>query len=396
MGDAVVITGCGAVTSMAASAAGTWAALNDGASGVRRLSHGETERLGCISAGLAVPVDAAALGVSARDARIMRLPGLMLLAGAREAMRQARLDPATYGPDEVGFYAGMGMVDPAADDLASAVAASRGEDGIDYARFFADGYREIYPLWPLAMLNNVGFCLAALHLGVRGDNAVFSPGADAALLALAEACAAVRTDRVAAALAAGVSEAASPHSIARAGLAGGWSDPASRCALGEAAAALVVETEAGARARGVAPLAAVVGWGFSSAPRPAQAFVAAMEQALERDGAAGRPVDTVVLHDERCGEVDRAERAAVRKVCAERAASPALVSSKRRLGDALAGGAAVDLALAVHALAGGALPAALRVGPRRRSVPAAPPRRIIVNARSWSGACGSVLLDAVE
>jgi 3-oxoacyl-[acyl-carrier-protein] synthase II len=404
MGERTVITGCGAVTSVAASAAETWSAVVAGATGVGPIEGFDASGFACHLAAQVLGFHTESLGVSPRDARIMGLPGLMLLGSGREAMVQAGLRGATPGPDEIGIFAGMGMVDRAPEDLRAAVAGSRAPTGIDYERFFGDGYREIYPLWPLAMLNNVGFCLAALHLGARGENAVFSPGADAALLAVAEASSAVASGRAAAALAGGASERVTADSLARAHLAGGWGQQAANCALGEGAAVLVLEAESMARARGATPRAVVAGWGFAHAACASDGFVAAMASALERVGPAPRPADTAVLHDERCRGAAGAERDAVASVFGRQAEPTALLSSKEMLGHALAGGAAVDVVLAVHVLDGGFVPRSLIQGgggprPPADGTPcgaAVRPRRIVVNAQSWSGAYGCLILDAVE
>jgi 3-oxoacyl-[acyl-carrier-protein] synthase II len=398
-----MITGCGAVTSVGTSAAGTWSAVLAGTSGIGPVERFATDGYACSSAALVFGVSAETAGVGPRDAWIMGLPALMLLVSGREAMAQAGLHAAPPEPDEIGFFAGMGMVDPTPEDLGGAVLASREPAGIDYRRFFGDGYREIHPLWPLVMLNNVGFCLAALHLGVRGDNAVFSPGADSALLALAEASAAVESSRTAATLSGGASERVSPESLARAHIVGGWDRPGARCALGEGAAALVVERESVARARGAVPLAAVAGWGFSHAASAREGFEAAMTSAIERAGQVV-PADAVVLHDESCGEAARAEREAVATVLQGQTRPPALLSSKKMLGHALAGGAAVDIALATRMLGEGFVPRSLAEGAWGPGPSAGPmlaragarPRRVLVNARGWSGACGCVVLDAAS
>lgn len=397
MRERTVITGCGAVTSVAAYAAGTWSAAVAGATGVSPIEGFDASGFTCRLAAQVSGLDGESLGVSPRDARIMGLPGLMLLGSGREAMAEAGLRGEAASPEEIGFFAGMGMVDPAPEDLRAAVAVSRAPAGIDYERFFGDGYRQIYPLWPLAMLNNVGFCLAALHLGVRGDNAVFSPGADAALLAVAEASAAVSAGRAAAALAGGTSERVCTGSLARAHLVGGWGEPGANCALGEGAALLVVEAESVARARGATPRAVVSGWGFSHAASASEGFEAAMESALETAGRDPRPADTVILHDERCRGTAGAERDAIAHILGGKAQPTALLSSKGMLGHALAGGAAVDVVLAVHTLDGGLVP---RLLIQDAGAPpcdaAARPHRIVVNARSWSDTYGSLILDAVE
>jgi 3-oxoacyl-[acyl-carrier-protein] synthase II len=400
MRDSAVVTGCGAVTSVGTSAAATWSAVRAGTSGLRAFTMADAQVFGAPVSG----IDADTLGVGSRDAWIMGLPALMLLGSAREAMAEAGLDPSACGPDEIGFFAGMGMVDPAPADLRAAALASRGPEGIDYRRFFGDGYREIHPLWPLAMLNNVGFCLSARLAGVRGENAVFSPGADSALLALSEASDTVVSGRAAAALAAGASERVSAASVTRARILGGWDAPECRCAPGECAAVLVVESADSARARGAVPLAAVPGWGFSSAVTASEGFAAAMTLAVERARREARPVDAVILHDERCGGVDSAEREAVAVVLGAQPTPPALLSSKRLLGHCLAGGSAADAVLAVRMLAEGVLPQPLAQPARAPGRPgeAAPdrtavrPRRIVVNSRSWSGSYGSVVLDVME
>ena len=401
MRENAVITGCGAVTSVGTSAGVTWSAVRAGRSGIRTPAVAGAERPACRSVARVSGIDADTLGVGARDAQIMGLPALMLLGSAREAMTEARLDRAVCGSDEIGFYAGMGMVDPAPEDLRAAVLGSRRPDGIDYRRFFNDAYREIHPLWPLAMLNNVGFCLSALLVGARGENAVFSPGADSALLALSEASDTVVSGRAAAAVAAGASERVSAASVTRARIVGGWGEPECSCAPGECAAALVIESADAARARGAAPLATVAGWGFSSA---SEGFAAAMTLAVERASRAARPADAVLLHDERCRGTDMAEREAIAEVLGAQETPPVLLSSKELIGHGLAGGSATDVVLAVRMLVEGLLPAtlarpALACGRPGGAVPgwtAVRPRRIVVNSCSWSGSFGSVVLDVVE
>ena len=225
---------------------------------------------------------------------------------------------------------------------------------------------------------------------------MFSPGADAALLAVAEASAAVASGRAAAALAGGASERVSTGSLARAHLVGGWGGSGAGCALGEGAAALVLEAESVARTRDAAPRAVVAGWGFSHAARASDGFAAAIASALERAGSDPRPADAVILHDERCGEAAKAERDAVADVLGRQAEPMALLSSKEMLGHALAGGAAVDVVLAVQALDGGFVPRSMiRNGGGPPCGAAVRPRRVVVNARSWSGAYGCLILDAV-
>jgi 3-oxoacyl-[acyl-carrier-protein] synthase II len=228
MADRVAITGAGAVSALGASAAATLAGWARGEGGIRPIADWDASGFACRAAARAARPDPETLGVHPRDARIMGAPALWLLQAGREAAAGAGLPAAGIPPEALGCFAAMGMVDPDAADLQGAVRKSRGEAGLDFGKFYAGAYREIHPLWPLAMLNNVGFCLAAIGLGLRGENATFSPSPDGTLTALAEAAAAVVEGRAAAVLAGGVGEAVSPWSLARAHLSAVLS-PAGAC-----------------------------------------------------------------------------------------------------------------------------------------------------------------------
>ena len=171
----------------------------------------------------------------------------------------------------------MEAPDPLPEDLARAAFLSRRGEACDWPEFYGGAFREIHPLWPLAMLNNVGFAVAAQALGVWGENAVFSPAADMGARAVAEAAAALREGRCTVALAGGATDRLTPLGLARAHLLAGipeGSAPAPDEALlpGEAAGVLVLEREADAAARGAPALAVVAGWAFGRAgdgPPPA-------------------------------------------------------------------------------------------------------------------------------
>jgi hypothetical protein len=152
---------------------------------------------------------------------------------------------AALPPEAVGLYVATGMIDSAPADLLPAIAASRGGDGdFDAGRFLEDGFRSLHPLWPLAMLPNVVVGQMAADLDVRGDHLVTGPEADA-----------VRDGVVRGAVAAGVSETVGPGSLARARLRGVAATP-----IGEGGAALWLEREDEARARGLSPLGRLCGW----------------------------------------------------------------------------------------------------------------------------------------
>lgn len=361
MTDRVVVTGVGAVTALAGDAAASWAAVREARGVVASRATGERR----------LAIDPEELGIGERDAWLLGPPGSALLLAARQAAAQAGLALDPSESDEVGFFAAMGMVDPDIADLRTAVTSSLAADGFALARFFSDGYRDLNPLLPLAMLNNVAFCRVCAALGVRGDNAVLSPAADAGVAAIVEAAAAASAGIAATVLAGGASERVSALSEARARLLEEPGGRAPRPPIAEGAAVLVLEPERRARERDVHPLAALAGWGLACEADPARARAAAIRQATERAGADLRAVD-LILPCARSGDgaADPAAAAVERLPVAE------------RLGDLGAGTAAVNAVLATFALAGGAGRGACRAA--------------LIEVRGREGRHAALLLTAVE
>ena len=375
MGERVVVTGTGAVTALGATAATTWRAVRDDQAPPRYPAGLPADAAARAATGT-VALDASALGVSAREAWLMGRPALALLAAAREAVAQANLPAGLVAPEDIAFFAAMGMVDPAVDDLRGAVMSSLGPDGLELERFFHEGHRTIHPLWPLAMLNNVGFCQVCASLGVRGDNAVFSPGVDAGVVAVVEATAAVAEGRAAVALAGGAGETVSALSLARSRLVGDPHPERRGCPLGEGGGVLVLEREADARERGARPLAVVAGWGYAFGEDDSHARTRALRDAVERAGVEVEAIELAIVSGQ--------PREGGSALGPEPGAAPPLaLDSASRLGDLLAGAAVVDAVLATQALSedgrGGG-----------------PPRVALVSARGRSGHAAALLLAAVE
>ncbi len=307
----------------------------------------------------------------------------LLMASVDEALRGAAFDPGMIEPADRGFFAGMGMVDYHVEDLLPAVLKSLGPDGtIDYDRFFPEGYREIYPLWPLGMLNNVAFCQASIHFGLGGENGVFCPHGDAGVMALYEAASALREGRVKMAVAGGVSEEISPLSLARARLNG---FPCLPGFLGEAGAMLVLEPASQAEQRGVRILGEILGFGFSCEKSEAGSFASrraissAMREALSDAGLGPAGVDLVMV-----GSFCQEEREAVRELFAAQSKPPVILTTPVVFGETLAAGPVLNGALALVLPRDAKLPGDLRLASGRFN--------ILVNGISCEGGCGSFVL----
>ncbi len=169
--DPVAITGLGAVCSLGNSVPEIVGSFLSGKSGTGEITGFDAGGFGCQAAQVK-NLPPLKTDVIPQLALTMGKHLSLLMAAVDEALRGAAISPGVFAPGDMGFFAGMGMVDYHVEDLLASVAKSLDrEGGIDYDRFFLEGYREIYPLWPLGMLNNVAFCQASIHFGFAGKTA---------------------------------------------------------------------------------------------------------------------------------------------------------------------------------------------------------------------------------
>ena len=262
----VVITGAGMVTSLGRSRSETWSALLAGRCGVGPIQGFDCAGFSCRVAAQALNFDWSDIARQSKHETILDLHSYMLLESARDAYRKAGLERGSFAAEQVGFFVGMGMVDHDLEQLMPAV--TRCVDGagrFDGAAFYTSGYQEIHPLFILSLSNNVSFCQVAIELGIRGENAVFAPHADAGAQAIAEGVRTVAEGKASVVLAGGVSEKITPQSLARAHLHGSlnldehsqffacrpFGAARSGTVLGEGCGVLCLESRASADRRGV-------------------------------------------------------------------------------------------------------------------------------------------------
>ncbi len=424
MDDRVVITGTGIVCSLGSSAGEVWDAFLSGKDGVRPLEGFPAEGFDCSFGARIEGLDPADLGIAPRNFRIMDIHSYMLMKCARDAFLQSALDAASIPKEEIGFFAGMGMVDYKVEDLLPAVLKSlNGGSALDYESFYSQGYKEIYPLWPLSMLNNISFCHTAISLDIRGENTVFSPHADSGAQAVAEGVKTILDEKSQAVLAGGVSEKISPLSLARSGLSGilntekkksgGICRPfgadRSGTVLGEGCGVLALELHSSAAKRGVACLASITGYGAAceterDRPGPtARAISLSMEHALESADLAPSDIDVVIAHGDGTRTGDGNEIEAIHRVFSERIETLHVFSSKGALGHLLAGAPLVDIILGISMLRSGVIPATLNSAPPESSIRfnlvsgepiKADPKKILINCRSCEGQSASLIIEA--
>lgn len=392
----VVVTGAGSVSSIGATSSETWTALLGGQNGIRPVRGFDAGGFGRLFAAQVGDLTAENLGIHPRDARIMDLHSLMLMSAARQAYGAAGLADAGIAGDAIGFFAGMGMVDYEVDDILPAVLKSLGPAGVDYGRFYAGAYRDIHPLWPLSMLNNVTFCQVAIDLGIKGENAVFCPHADSGAVAITEAVGALCEERAEAVLTGGVSEKISPLSIAR----GLFAEILKRApeepgtVLGEGAAILCLENRASADRRGATYSVAVAGYGHCCAPRDdgtaplPGAIAGAMSAALERASLQPKDIDVVIVHRDGTEQADKSEDEGLLSIFGDLRNLP-VFSTKPAFGHLLAAAPAMDIVVATMMIERGIIP------PIWSGKPAQQVRNVMVNCQSYEGQCATIIVQAV-
>jgi 3-oxoacyl-[acyl-carrier-protein] synthase II len=425
MDQDIVITGSGIVCSLGNTLAEVWDALLSSGHGIRPVEGFDASGFSCRTGAQVRGIDPSGLDIPRRDARIMGKHSCMLIKGSRDAYRTAKIDGSSVPGEDIGFFAGMGMVDYGIDDLLPAVLKSLGPDGsLDYDRFYTDGYQEIYPLWPLSMLNNISFCQAAIGLNIRGENTVFSPHADSGGQAVAEAASALLEKKATVVFAGGVSEVISPLSIARAGTFGVLNESGDEsrqyCSpfgqnrkgtvLGEGCGIVSLETKSSADGRGTGYSARIEGYGYACEKEKDALCpsVSAMSQSMEHAVAVAgiRPddIDVIIAHGDGTIDSDSNEAAAIHNVfhnCVDRMI---VYSSKSALGNLLAAGPAVDVILGTCMIEHGIIPPIPFVDTpdssvRFRLVTGGPlsfrPSRIMINAFSYEGQCTSLIIGAM-
>ena len=133
--------------------------------------------------------------------------------------------------------------------------------------------------------------------------------------------------------------------------------------MGEGAAALVLETEAGARARGAAILAEVAGYGASAdafhvtAPRDdGRGGALAILQALRSAGAKPEDIGYINAHGTGTQLNDLAETRAIKNALGERAYEVPISSTKSMTGHMMGATGALEAIFCVQAIRTGVLP----------------------------------------
>ncbi|ODV05574.1 MAG: beta-ketoacyl synthase [Rubrivivax sp. SCN 70-15] len=355
----ICVTGCGVVSPIGSDLAAFDEALFGGRSAVEAYT---LELPG--SDPVRVPVARCRFDESA-----MRTPSrvpadrgtAMALASAASAASGARLIAGSVDPERLGVFWGSGMGGASTFDAT--------------CRQVYGEARRIRPTSVVTAMPNAPVAELALLFGARGAAIGFACACASAAVAIGEAMRALRDGRIDVAVVGGSDALLSP------GVIGAWQamrvlappgdDAAQACrpfaadragfALGEGAAAFVLEAEPHARARGARWTSVLSGFatncdGLHITQPDAGGQSRAMTAALKDAGLAAADIGHVNAHGTATTAGDAAEAQSLRRTFGP--GGPAVTATKSVLGHLLGAGGAVELLATLRALERGLAPPA--------------------------------------
>lgn len=356
----VVITGLGAISSLGVGADRNFEQALAGQSGIGLLQlGGDRQRPDTPAAQIRGPLPEL---VKNSELPIFDRFSLLGWAAASEALAQSGLD-ATVAPERSGVFWGSGMG-----------GAGTVESG--YVDLFIDGKTRVRPMSVVAGMTNAAAAQIALRCGFKGSVNNYSSACVSSAQAIGEAYRHIRhgyADRVLA----GGSEALLCYGVVTA-----WDSlrvlapfdaehPERSCrpfsagrgglVLGEAGAAVMLESLESAQARGATILAELVAYGTSNdathITKPdADGQERAMRQALEQSGLPASAIGYINAHGAGTPAGDLAETTSIKQAFGPLARDLMVSSTKSMHGHALGAAGALEFVMTTQAVRHGAVP----------------------------------------
>ena len=283
----------------------------------------------------------------------------MALAAARDAARDAGLEPGRFDPERLGIFWGSGMAGAATFEATCRTV-------------YADR-RRMRPTSVVTTMPNAPVAELALRFGARGAALAYACACASSAVAIGEAMRAIRAGWIDVAIAGGSESMLTPGVLASwqamrvlAPVSASASSSASVAAcvpalsadrngfaLGEAAAAFVLESAAHASARGASRIASLAGYatncdGVHITQPDAAGQARAMRAALADAGLAPGDIGYVNAHGTATLAGDAAEAESIARVFG--AHGVPVSSTKAIHGHLLGAGGAVELLVAMRAL----------------------------------------------
>ena len=372
----VVVTGIGVVSPVGIGADVSWDALVAGRSGIADITLFDTTDYPIHVAGEVKDFDVAQY-MDGKDARRHDRNTHFAVAASGEALRDAgllnadgRLDTSQADPDRFGMIVGtaIGGIGMIADGLATL--RDRGPDRVS-------------PFLLPHMIPDAASGMVAIQYGIRGPNLAVVSACATGGHVIGEAMETIVRGQADLMLGAGTEAVIVPIAFAGFGQMRALGTPidpdtgaydptiASRpfdatrngFVVSEGASVLVLEELEHARARGVTPIAEVIGYGSSSdafhmaAPaEKGEGSQRSMRAALERAGIGPEKVDYINAHGTSTPLNDRYESAAISAVFGEHASKLAVSSTKSMTGHMMGAAGAFEAFVCARVVQSGCIP----------------------------------------
>ena len=361
-GRRVVITGYGAVTDLANSAPGSWAAMRDGRSGVRAIDLPNFDDFQGWTVRIAGQVrEWTPDFLEHREAKRIDRCTLLGMGAAEEAVRHCGLDFTAGDPTRRGIVIGSGIG-----------GIQTIEDGV--VVLYNKGPSRLSPFTVPRLMVNAVTGNISIRFNLQGPASAHATACASSGHAIGDAMGYIRRGHADVMIAGGAEAAVTPLCVGAFMTMKALStrndapEKASRpfdidrdgFVLAEGAAMFVLESEEHARARGANILGELVGFGNSSDAGHITAPDAegrgagnAMKWALEDAGLDADRIDYINAHGTSTPLGDKAEVAAVKKIFGERSrlgGGLVMSSTKSVHGHTLGASGAVEMIACLHAI----------------------------------------------
>jgi 3-oxoacyl-[acyl-carrier-protein] synthase-1 len=365
----IVITGTGAICGAGRTPADILEAVRAGRSAIGPIGQWDASKWPVRSAAEVADFNAGALLNDRKLFKLIRRTDVFGIYAAGQAIDAAglarhrdALDPeaATRFNDRTGVYVGSGggSYENQYDYLPLLASA----DG-SLPAFGRDLGATVNPMWLLRSLPNNVLCHVGIRHGLKGSNACITNHSISGALAVIEAAAALRSGESERVVAIGHDAPIEPQALLYYHGVGLMTEGALRpfdagrsgSAMGEGAAALLLETEASAAARGVAALGEILGSGSASEGEgllpirdDGDGLARAIALALDDAGIRAGEVGMIVAHGNGTRSGDASEARALQAVFGS--APPPVTAFKWAFGHLLAASGILELVVGLAAL----------------------------------------------
>ena len=370
----VVVSGIGVVSPIGIGRDAFWDSIQQRRSGVTELSVHDSPLRRVRFGGEVRQFDAKPFIRPRKSLKVMCREIQMAVVAANLSLDDAQLESGMVDPERLGVNFGCEMFYGHPDDLQDVYRNCLNDGEFLPQRWGTQAMSDIHPLWMLKYLPNMPACHIAIAHDVRGPNNSIALAEASSLLAIAQAAQLIQRGGADVVIAGGTGNRLNlTESVYRGDRLHSHrsDDPAAAArpfdalrdgmVCGEGAGAVVLEESGHAQARGARPLARVLGFHSTFAPRPgghvdhAEGMRRAIRGSLSAAGVGPDEVAHVNAHGWSVDELDVAEAEAIRTCLSE----VPVTAPKSFFGNLGAGSGAVELIASILSLQSAEVPVTL-------------------------------------